>query len=110
MIATVAHKTISTIIMFAHLQGRASHGGNEAEIVVIAISGTMLPLICLSLCAHKSSFVQHFTRTRLYLERRICAKTFLEGTFMCAPRFFFCAFVSRPMCAHAHSLEGALFI
>ena len=31
----------------------------------------MFPLILQSLCAHKISFVQHFTRTRLYLDWRV---------------------------------------
>src|SRR6218665_2512655 len=45
--------------------------------------------------AHNISFVQHFTRTHLYLERHneICAKTYLEGTlhFVCVPSFLVCA-------------------
>jgi len=40
------------------------------------------------MCEHKISFVQHFTRTRLYLERHVynMAKTCLE--------VFFCVLVS----------------
>src|SRR6218665_453952 len=34
----------------------------------------------------------------------ICAKTFLEGTFMCAPSFLVCARLKA--CVHTHSLEG----
>ena len=53
----------------------------------------MFPLIFQSLCAHKISVVQHFTRTRLYKNGvyEICAKTFLEGKFMCAQSFLVCA-------------------
>src|SRR6218665_1134537 len=32
---------------------------------------SMFPLIFQSLCAHKISLVQHFTRTQLYLERHL---------------------------------------
>ena len=35
-------------------------------------------------------------------------KTFLQGTFMCAPRFLVCARLMT--CVYAHSLEGTLML
>jgi len=46
----------------------------------------MFPLIFQSLCVHKISFVQYFTRTHLYLEWRIwnmCKIIFVRSKFSC---------------------------
>src|SRR6218665_1482051 len=76
--------------------------------------GLMLPLIFQSLCGHKISFVQHFTRIHLYLEQRIglyeiCVNSFFEGTFYVRSKFS-CGPSSYGLCArvHARSLEGTL--
>jgi len=73
----------------------------------------MFPLICLSLCAHKISFVQHFTGfvciwNDMY---EICAKSFLEGTFYVHSKFS-CVRSSHDLCmsAHAYSLEGTMVV
>ena len=42
---------------------------------------------------------------------KICAETFLEETFMCAPSFLVCVRLTACVCtvhAHTHSLEGTL--
>src|SRR6218665_3868294 len=71
----------------------------------------MFPLLFESLCAHKISFVQHFTRTRLYNlwndMYEIMCKHF-KKKHMCAPSFLVCAHLTACVCAHAHSLEGTL--
>src|SRR6218665_3058953 len=60
--------------------------------------GLMLPLIFQSLCGHKISFVQHFTRIHLYLEQRIglyeiMCKLFFRRNILCALQVFLCALV-----------------
>jgi len=60
----------------------------------------MFPLIFQSLHGHKISFVQHFTRTRLYLERRVsnmCQKHFWKEH-LCVLQVFLCALISRLVC------------
>src|SRR6218665_3152119 len=68
----------------------------------------IFPLIFQSLCAHKISFVQYFTRLICIWNdmTEICAKLSLEGTFMCAPSFLVCAHLTARV--RAHSLEGTL--
>ena len=69
-------------------------------------SRPMFSLIFQSLCAHKISFVQHFIRLVCVFNDvyEICAKTFLEGTFMCAPSFLVRADCALLMaCVHTHA-------
>ena len=71
----------------------------------------MFPLIFQSLCEHKIGFVQHFTRIRLYLERRLGNNVqnsfgrniYVRSKFSCVRSF-------HGLCArhNAHSLEGTL--
>src|SRR6218665_250694 len=52
-------------------------------------------------CAHKVSFVPHFTRTHLVFGTmcmKCVQKTFFEGTLMCAPSFHMAC-----VCAHMHT-------
>ena len=73
-------------------------------------SWSMFPLIFQSLCAHKISFVKQFIKTHLYLEWRVwnnvqkhvCGRNiYVLSKFSCVPS-------SHGLCAHTHSLEGAL--
>jgi len=65
---------------------------------------SMVPLIFESLRVHKISFVQHLPGlicdwNNVY---EICAKTFLEGTFMsCVLQVFLCALIPRLVCTRA---------
>ena len=68
-------------------------------------SASMFPIIFQSLCAHKISFVQHFTRTHLYLEWRIwnMGKTHFWKEHLCALQVFLSALTSQPLCARTRA-------
>jgi len=62
----------------------------------------MFPLIFQNLCAHKISFVQHFTRTHLYFERRVWntwKNIFRRNIYVRAK--FSCVRLSHGLCARA---------
>ena len=62
----------------------------------------MFPVIFKSLCAHKISFGQHFTRTHLYLERRVwnlCKNMFGRNIYVRSK--FSCVRSSHGLCARA---------
>ena len=63
-------------------------------------SRPMFLLICQSLCAHKISFVQHFSTTHLYLERRVwnmCKNIFGRNIYVCSKFSSVCS--SHDLCA-----------
>jgi len=66
-------------------------------------------LIFQRLCAHKIAFVQQFTRTHLYMERRvwnICKKPYWKEH-LCTLIVFLCALVSQPVRARTRAqLKG----
>jgi len=64
--------------------------------LVKPFSSAMFPLIFQSLCVHKISFVQHFTRTHLYLEWR--EWNIFGKEHLCALQVSLCAFVSMLVC------------
>src|SRR6218665_3615872 len=70
----------------------------------------MYPLIFESLCAHKISFVQHFTRTHVYgtTWMKLCAN--ILGRNIYVRLKFSSVRSSHGLCAsaNAHSLEGTL--
>jgi len=73
----------------------------------------MFPLIIESLCAHKISFVQHFTRTHLYLKQCVlnrCKSIFGRNIYVCTRSFLVCARLTACVEAHMHCLEGTLLI
>jgi len=71
----------------------------------------MFPLIFQSLCAHTKIFVQHFTRTCLYLERRVwnmSKNMFWRNIYVCSKFSCVCSSHGLCACAHTHSIEGTL--
>jgi len=57
------------------------------------------------LCVHRISFVQHFTRTHLYLEWCVwnMCKNIFGRNILCALQVFLCALVSCLVCAHTRA-------
>src|SRR6218665_1965315 len=74
---------------------------------------TYVPSIFQSLCVHKISVVQHFSRTPLYLKQRVQSMCkIIFGTNICVRSKFSCVRSSHGLCAcaHVHSLEGTLVL
>ena len=78
-----------------------SHTATDACVclanVGLCVSSAMFLLIFQSLCAHKISFVHHFTRTHLYVERRVwnVCKNIFWKEHLCALQVLLCALISR---------------